>query len=86
MADFNRKHWLAIRATPSLGRLQRERGVLIHMSADSGMIPDPRGKSFPWIPWRTPKGEGVTYNIGRNKAKREHRASKSSRKFWRRVA
>lgn len=42
----------------------------IHVSKDAKMIPHP---TIPeqWVPWVAP--HGTTYNVGRNKAKREAR-------------
>jgi hypothetical protein len=44
----------------------------LHVSAHARMIADPRGPMFPLIPWI--QRPGMTFNAGRNKAKREKRA------------
>lgn len=49
-----------------------------HISCKAGMRPDPRGNAFPAIPWV--QKPGITYNVGRNEAKRERRALRWSRK------
>jgi hypothetical protein len=43
----------------------------LHVSCDAYMTPDPAGQALPMIPYI---GPGTTYNVGRNRAKRERRA------------
>lgn len=62
----------------SLGQFLRKRSTYIHVSAEVAMLPEPGNPLGPRvIPWKTPKGRGVTYNVGRNKAKRAARAAKA---------
>lgn len=44
----------------------------IHVSAQARMIPNPLGDHLPWVPWT--QRPGITFNEGRNRAKRERRA------------
>lgn len=48
----------------------KSRERMFHESKACGMRPDPRGHHFPMVPWF---GGGVTYNVGRNAAKRAKR-------------
>ena len=72
-------------ASSSLTRTLTGRGRYIHVSKTPS---DCMAKRLHWTGFFGSRQSvpGKTLNIGRNKAKREHRASKSSRKFWRRVA
>lgn len=56
----------------SLGQFFRSRSRMTHKSCDVAMLPhpDPMQPSLPWI-----ERPGHTYNVGRNKAKRECRAA-----------
>jgi hypothetical protein len=54
--------------SPSLGRLFRERGVMVHMSTRTVMVNDKDG-----IP-QIRQGKGITLNTGRNEAKRAARS------------
>lgn len=56
----------------SLGQYLRSRERLVHKSADAWMQANPVSPMAPRIPMQT--RPGVTYNAGRNKAKREARA------------
>lgn len=68
----------------SLGQFLRSRERMVHKSCDARMVVNPKDPKGPWIAWVQSPGE--TYNVGRNLDKRTHRASKSSRKHWRKVA
>lgn len=44
---------------------------MLHVSKYAKMIPNPLGEALPAIPWTS---KGITFNEGRNAAKREKRA------------
>lgn len=50
-------------------------GRMLHKSAEVAMIPHPTNPMIPPTPWIQKPGE--TYNVGRNKAKRERRLVQS---------
>lgn len=56
-----------------LKKLHPSKGKYIHTSVKAGMVIDPRGKEFPPIPMVMRPGD--TYNVGRNKAKREKKSN-----------
>ncbi len=74
---MNRNRWQYLKdLAPSAPRM-------VHQSAAAGMVPDPRsaitGFALPLIPWV--ERPGKTYNVGRNRAKRERReAAKAARR------
>lgn len=78
MADFYASQFERAKAMRVIPRL-------VHQSCAVAMLPpheDPDGpRTIPWI-----ERPGHTLNLGRNKRKREHRASKESRKHWQLVA
>ena len=55
-----------------LKTLRPGRGEYLHVSAAVRMIPQ-KNPMLPWIPWT--QKPGITYDVGRNKAKRERRAA-----------
>lgn len=61
-----------------LQRFLRSRICMFHTSAKVAMVPNPDGPLLPAIP-RVQK-PGVTYNVGRNKTKRERKVG--ARKHW----
>jgi hypothetical protein len=97
---MNREEWLAKRNSPSFGRIFRARGRYIFVSApltlvDAGKVTQHyelnnvgkatyySGKTL--IPVVEGK-KGYPVIKGRNERKRQHRATKSARKDWRKVA
>lgn len=96
--QYERKEWLARRASPSMGRVLRSRGRYRYISAPllvvdkdkptEHRILNKKGNSTfidkPEMYRLCAKGRDVIK--GRNQRKRAHRATKSSRAFWRVVA
>ena len=54
-------------------------GNMVHRSVDAFMVSNPEGAHLPAIP--VIRYPGKTYNVGRNKAKRERRAMFGARKW-----
>lgn len=57
-----------------LKKLAPSKGTYKHVSAEVSMIPNPLDSVLPPIPMVT--RPGTTYNVGRNKTKRENRSMK----------
>ena len=84
---MDRQAWLAVRDSGSRGQFHKGRERMAHLSAPIGYRDNPDFKpefpasaiNPPVIPFVVRLGKEGTYNVGRNKAKREDRAK---RKAW----
>ena len=88
MADYKRKHWLAIRDSGSLGQCLRKRGRFIHVSKLLEVVFAEQiggdARLFGAIEYMgVSPVRGKTLNIGRNAAKRARKLG--ARKSWRPV-
>lgn len=70
--NLTKARWAHIKA------LRVGRGDMVHQSAEVAMLPNKGGAHLPRIPWI--QRPGITYDVGRNKAKRERRAMFGVRK------